>query len=127
MCRRTVRKMHRLPVLCIDFDGVILNRTGRFIVPHRIEGYMQPGARQAIELLMNKYEVIVHSCRCSTEYGAAAIEHWLNNNGIIVSSVARSKPLADVYIDDKALRHVSWLDTLKAIDEPLATGFEPQC
>ena len=121
---RSHRKRIRVPVLCIDFDGVIFQRTGRFVAPHILEGYPMPGAREAIDLLSNNYEVIVHSCRCATEQGAAAIEQWLRNNEFNVSSVARFKPYADAYIDDKGVRHESWFDTLRTISEPLSAEFQ---
>ena len=111
-------------MLCIDFDGVIFNRVGRFVAPHILNGKPMPGTRQAITLLANHFDLVVHSCRCATEAGASAIEQWLMDNEMPVSSVARYKPMAEAYIDDRGLRHEGWFSTLQAIREPLAAEFQ---
>lgn len=110
-----------LPVrrtICLDFDGVIHSyRTGW----SGIESIPDPpihGTQRAVQRLRQDYRVVVHSARCSTPEGRAAIERWLAKHNIEVDEVAEHKPPAMVYIDDRAIRFQgNWADTLTALAE----------
>ena len=61
------------------------------------------GTREAIQRLRKSFRVVIHSARCATEEGCAAIEAWLSKHEIEVDEVARFKPPAAVYVDDRAV------------------------
>lgn len=85
--------------VCVDLDGV-LNlydgwRGGDFFHPPR------PGAAEFLRRLReNNFRVIVFTIRW-----AAHVEEWLDRNGLrqFVDSVTDKKPVAHVYLDDRAV------------------------
>ena len=90
--------------ICLDFDGVLhWYRKGWH--DGTIYDDVTPGAQEAVDSLRAKgYEVVVHSTRCKTPDGALAVNNWLSTHGIKVDRVAETKPMAMVYVDDRALR-----------------------
>ena len=106
-----------MKTICLDFDGVIhLNR--RFVASTIIEDEPVQGAAHAIERLREQYKVVVHSCRCASDGGVDAIKDWLSLHGIEVDDVVDYKPLAEVYVDDRAVAFDGdWLATLDDISE----------
>jgi hypothetical protein len=108
------------PTICLDFDGVLY--TGRWEGPESLPDPPLPGTREALEWLSDDFRLVVHSCRCSTEQGRAAIWEWLRGHGLsdVVSDVVQEKPLARVYVDDRGFRFegdweglLQWLDFSK--------------
>jgi len=103
--------------ICLDFDGVV-HLNGRFVASTIIEGEPVPGVTHAIERLREQYKVVVHSCRCAADGGVDAIKDWLKLHGIEVDDVVDHKPMAEVYVDDRAVAFDGdWLATLDDIDE----------
>jgi hypothetical protein len=90
--------------VCLDFDGVLhLYRSawrGEAIIPD------PPihGTAQAVARLREQYRVVVHSTRCRTPEGRAAVAAWLREHAIEVDEVCEHKPPALVYVDDRAIR-----------------------
>lgn len=77
-----------------------------------------PGAREAISLLREQgHKIIVHSCN-----NPAYIEQWMNNHDIRFDSIwtGKGKPVADIYLDDRAIPHVNWQLSLSMITSTLA-------
>jgi len=102
--------------ICLDFDGVI-HLNARFVASTIIEGEPVPGVAHAIERLREQYNVVVHSCRCASDGGVDAIKDWLMLHGIEVDDVVDYKPLAEVYVDDRAVAFDGdWVATLDSID-----------
>jgi hypothetical protein len=92
-------------IICLDFDGVINLYKG-----WRNEGFnvildncVVKGTKEAIEKLRKDHLVIIHSTRCSHRGGKRAIKKWLKRHKIKVDKVCVNKPLADIYIDDRAI------------------------
>lgn len=110
--------MRGQPVLCIDFDGVLLLRSGKFRAPHIIEGELVPGAHAAVRSLFGRYTIVIHTTRALTPEGRRAVKAWLvqrDFGGMFVSVTAR-KVWADAYIDDRAVRFEGdWASTLAAV------------
>ncbi len=109
-------KKNRRPVICLDFDGVIhrhlLGWKGRSIIPD----VPVDGAREAIKRLRRRFVVVVHSGRCASEDGVAAIERWLEKHDIHVDMVCSDKPLAEMYVDDRAIQFQGgWEETMREI------------
>ena len=88
--------------ICLDFDGVI-HLNARFVASTIIVGEPVHGVTHAIERLREQYKVVVHSCRCASDGGVDAIKDWLMLHGIEVDDVVDYKPLAEVYVDDRAV------------------------
>lgn len=92
------------PIVVFDFDGVIHSYTsgwkGETVIPDPVV----PGIADEIARFRRfGYRVVVVSARCATIEGLAAVEDYLEKNGIIVDSVQKEKPPAICYIDDRAL------------------------
>ncbi len=113
-------------VAIIDFDGTLC----KFAFPD--VGPVEPDVKIALQLLKDAgYTIKIHSCRTATYWGndvergthIHAIynfmsEHDLPYDEIIINPVM-DKPIADVYIDDRAIRYENnWLE----IAEGLSSG-----
>lgn len=91
----------RLPVVAIDFDGVLARNTW----PSPALGEPDP---DAIEMVKHYYsrgcEVIVFTARPASHH--ERIRQWLAENSIFyaVYDVTNIKPVASVYVDDRAVR-----------------------
>ena len=104
-------------VVCLDLDGTLTKRVASL----DLLGELLPGARQAVEALRRLgYRIIVHTARPSSQ--ADRIREHLDGEGVPVDGVnadpravwETSKPLADLYIDDRALRfRGDWAATLR--------------
>ena len=85
-----------MAIIAIDFDHTLVNGD-------------QPieGARKAINLLREHgHKVVINSCN-----NLDWIKKVLDNNDIRYDKIyaeGSSKPIADIYIDDKAYRFTSW-------------------
>ncbi|HDY86677.1 MAG TPA: hypothetical protein ENH82_01005 [bacterium] len=97
-------------IAIIDFDGTLC----KFEFPK--VGPPEPGVKRAIERLKEKgYTIKIHSCRTAEYWGDAnerrihieLILKFLADNDIPYDEliVDMDKPIADVYIDDRAIRY----------------------
>lgn len=118
--------------VCVDFDGVIaelsedIAQFGRAI----------PGAAEAIrEIRRWGYRVIIHTARPATPEHALRLGAWLVDHDILFDEInlnsecewPTAKPLADLYIDDRALHFEGdWPATVRAarqrLLQPTTTG-----
>ena len=94
-------------IIAIDFDGVIHNRE-RPVKGKRL-GEPMAGAKETIERL--RYErsatIIVHSVWAKGS-GVKAIADWMDFYEIPYHKITNEKPNADIYLDDRAVRFVTW-------------------
>jgi hypothetical protein len=120
--------------IAVDFDGVIHNYTKGW-GNGTIYGEALPGAFLALQRLMDRDSVFIHTARkpsqvakwierqtsysieCTTWlprkwYGRR--EHFWNERGILL--VTDRKFPATIYIDDRALRFTSWEQTLAELN-----------
>ncbi len=114
--------------VCLDLDGTLTERVGHI----EALGAVLPGARQAVEALRRRgYRIIVHTARPSVQ--AERIREHLDGQGVPVDGVnadpraawETTKPLADLYIDDRALRfRGDWSATLREAEALL--GHRPE-
>jgi hypothetical protein len=91
--------------ICLDFDGVIhsYRRGWTGFVP---EDPPEPGAREFVQTLMNREaKVVVCSARCGVEKGCEATVAWLEKHGFPPVKVSHGKPIADYYVDDRAVKY----------------------
>ena len=96
------------PSIAVDFDGVL----------HIKDGIVQ-GAKEAIDQLKNQFKIIIYSARVCSENNIEKsmndIKQFLNQSDIYFDEISICKPVAQFYIDDRAIRFINWKDTLEQI------------
>lgn len=98
-------------VIAVDYDGVLHNT--HHPIPGRKLGPPMEGAKEAMQgLKAAGHTLIVHSCA-----PARVIADWMAYWQIPYSTIWQGvgKPKADCYVDDRALHHTSWEDTLRQL------------
>jgi len=116
-------------VVCIDLDGTLsemVDDPGPDGVPHSI-GDPIPDAKEGVEFIKRMgYRVVVWSAR--PEHQTRMIREWLELHAIPFDGVntdadgkwVSKKPVADLYIDDRAYRfNGSWPDAIHDVAEIL--------
>lgn len=107
--------------IAIDFDGVIHNFDKGYY-DGTCYGDPLPGALDAIKSLSEKFNIIIYSSKCLPDRplvngltGKQLVVDWLTKHNVLkyVRDVTHVKPRAKVYVDDKAVRFISWEQTLK--------------
>lgn len=104
--------MSKLLTIAIDFDGVIHD------YKKTEEGHCMgppiPGALEALKALWKaEHTVIIFTCRGdATEHVRAWFKHY---DCRYWDQITDLKPRADIYIDDKGLKFITWEGTLQAI------------
>lgn len=92
-----------MSVICLDFDGVLHDPT------NRDEGFRMgkpvEGALHAVEKLLRAgHTLVIHSCRARYASDRDHVQAWLAYFHFPPIHVVYTKPPADVYIDDRAVR-----------------------
>jgi histidinol phosphatase-like enzyme len=91
-----------------DLDGVLATEEKTF------EKSLAKPIQNNIDILNQLYDcghtIIIHTARGWAEFKMT--DNWLNANNIHRHSLVMGKPIADVYVDDKAL-NVNDIDKLK--------------
>ena len=104
-----------MTIICVDFDGVIYPNF-KYLGTTIIKGDPVPGAVNTLVKLAESFTVVVHSARCDTPEGVAAIRKYLDSIGLGAFEVLRDKPRAKIYIDDRAVCfNGDWARTLSEI------------
>ena len=108
------------PMVLIDFDGVLNSyesgwnddKGGATWLPDApVEG-----AKEAIEELSEKYEIVIFTTRAKTREGARAVRDWLTANDIYCDRITYEKEAAVLIIDDRAVTFKGdWSQTLKDV------------
>ena len=95
--------------LAIDFDGVI-HSYHKGWQEGELYGYVLPNAKETIDNLRKDFEIIIHTARIYDqktkqikEKEKQDLENWLIENEIYFDRI-EPKLIADIYIDDRALR-----------------------
>jgi hypothetical protein len=91
------------PTLLLDFDGVLHSYTSGWVCDEEIPDPPVPGAVEFVTEALERFEVVVHSGRCKSPEGIAAIEAWLAKWGFPPIPVLDYKPAAFLSIDDRAI------------------------
>ena len=109
--------------ICVDLDGTIcsISKDG-----HYAEASVLPGSIESLKKLQNEgHFIIIYTARrmrthrgdpiaAEEEIGDITRE-WLSVNGVPFDELIFGKPYAHVYIDDLAVEHSSWVETLENI------------
>jgi hypothetical protein len=111
----------RTGAICVDFDGVIAEFS------EDIQEFGPPisGAAEAMaELKSLGFKVIIHTARPANDDHIRALKDYLDRHGIAFDEMNTNsdchwkavKPLADFYIDDRAIRFEGdWNETLSQV------------
>lgn len=100
-------------ILAIDFDQVIHDKLHP-IVGRRM-GKPFPMSKSALERFKRHGDtIIIHTTMALTEGGKKAVEDWMKYYDIPYDRV-EPKVQADLYLDDKAIRHKDWMTTLDEV------------
>ena len=104
---------------CIDFDGTIVEGAFPKI------GKLKPGVVEAIEKLSKTFFIVVYSCRNNSELNSRGRRYYnemvafLKENKVPHDGVddgSRGKPIAEYYIDDRAIRfNDNWSEIAEAL------------
>lgn len=90
--------------LIIDLDGTICTEEKQF---SRALAKPLPGAIETINRLFDEGNIIIiYSARTWAEYEMTSA--WLINHGIKYHQLILGKPMGDYWIDDRAIKFVSW-------------------
>jgi histidinol phosphatase-like enzyme len=94
--------------IMVDLDGVISTEERVFDRPlaKPIEG-----AREALRVLKDAgHTIVIYTARGWAEYNYT--KHWLDQHGMVYDAIQRGKPIAHVWIDDRAIPFRNWKQTL---------------
>jgi hypothetical protein len=110
-------------VVAVDFDGVINSYISGWKGPTETDAPVLSAAESLQTLYNRGYKIIIFSTRANTREGIDAIREYLrkhteNNELADAIEVTAQKPIADMYIDDRAIPfNGDWEETLKRIEE----------
>jgi ribonucleotide monophosphatase NagD (HAD superfamily) len=103
--------MSRPKTIMVDLDGVLCTEEKFFERP-----LAQPldGAREGLrQLRAAGHTVVVYTARGWGEYKVT--KKWLDDHGFEYDGLHMGKPIADVWIDDRAVRFTNWADVLSQL------------
>jgi|SRR6185436_7540989 len=110
-------------ILYTDFDGVINSYTSGFdkANPTNLPDPPVPGAIEFLTCAVEKFHVVIFTCRMLQPESEQAIHNWLLKHGLsnnVADQIAFSctKRGADVYIDDRGFRFEGFFPTLEQLE-----------
>lgn len=100
--------MSKSITMMVDLDGVVATEENFF---ERSLAKPMPGAREALQKLHDAgHTIVIYTARGWGEYKYT--KAWLEENGMAYDQIHMGKPVAKVWIDDRALRFKNWDQTL---------------
>lgn len=97
--------------IIIDIDGTICTEERQFSRPLASP---LPGAVASVNALYDQgHTIILYTARTWAEWEVT--EHWLRTHGVKFHQLFMGKPVGDVWIDDRAIAHCNWDDTMATI------------
>lgn len=95
----------------VDLDGCVCTEERTF---ERALAEPVPGAREALlRLKQAGHTIVIYTGRGWPEYRMT--KKWLDDHGMVYDAIHMGKPIADVWIDDRAIRFGNWADVLSAL------------
>jgi uncharacterized HAD superfamily protein len=98
--------------IMVDLDGVVSTEERVFDRP-----LAKPidGAREALQKLKDAgHAIIIYTARGWAEYNVT--KHWLDQAGMPYDAIHMGKPIANVWIDDRAIKFENWDQTLEDLE-----------
>ncbi len=119
--------------VAVDFDGTIHNQEDR--EPGYRMGKPFPGAKWALDVLRTAgVRIVIHTLRARPsetvdgvrwDNSAQHVKDWLDYFDIPYDEVTALKPIADAYVDDKAVPFTGdWVHTLAEVRGMLTAARE---
>jgi uncharacterized HAD superfamily protein len=100
--------------IAIDIDGTIADTSRGYTPTGYILAEPMKGAQEAIAKLLDEgHEVIYYTAR--REQDRTITVMWLKKNNFPACPLEMEKLIADVYIDDRALKFRSWFKTMQIL------------
>lgn len=100
--------------LSVDFDGVIHDWRNRSTGKRM--GEPMNGAIDALDLIYEQgHKIIIYTVKASTPAGKEAVADWLDYFNIEYHDITATKPNADYYLDDRAIRFIDWDSALTSL------------
>ena len=106
--------MGRAKTIMVDLDGVLC--TEEMFLERPLAQPFAGAAAALRRLRAAGYVVVIYTARGWGEYRVA--KQWLDDHGFEYDGLHMGKPVADVWIDDRAIRFTDWDDTLKQLQVP---------
>ena len=95
--------------IMVDLDGVVSTEERVFDRPL---AKPIPGAREALRELKDAgHTIVIYTARGWAEYNVT--KHWLDQHGMVYDAIQMGKPIAHVWIDDRAITFQNWQQTLE--------------
>ena len=123
-----MKKAGETKTVAIDLDGTILDFDWDSWVSKQMNYFGQPkrGAIRALKLLQQRgFKIIIYTCRTNTRVNPQYTlgELWMMVEKILEQHkipfdevwVETGKPIADYYIDDRAIKFESWEQVMEEI------------
>lgn len=87
-------------VICVDLDGVITQ--GKHTYPNYSECEVNLVSVSALKHIKSLgHLIVIWTARWDED--RSLTEKWLKDNGVYYDELIMNKPLADIYIDDRAM------------------------
>ena len=100
-------------VILVDFDGTLHDI--KHPVPGRRMGPPMPGAKEAMDILKQRGNTLIVFSVRGYEPHRKVLADWLDYYQIPYDDITNIKVQCDWIIDDRAIRHISWANTLLKI------------
>ncbi len=105
--------MSKPRTIMVDLDGVVCTEETTFERP-----LAQPiaGAKEALaQMRAAGHTVVIYTARGWAELKAT--KKWLDDHGMQYDAIHMGKPIAHIWIDDRAIQFTSWEETLKKLGQ----------
>ena len=96
--------MNSKKVVFVDLDGTLCSEEKTF---ERSLAKPLPGAREALDRMRRDgHTIVIWTARGWEQYRMT--KDWLDRNDLCYDEILMGKPIADVFIDDRAQRFEGW-------------------
>jgi ribonucleotide monophosphatase NagD (HAD superfamily) len=97
--------------IMVDLDGVVSTEERVFDRPL---AKLIPGAREALRALKDAgHTIVIYTARGWAEYNYT--KAWLDQHDVPYDAIQMGKPIAHVWIDDRAIRFRKWEQALEEL------------
>lgn len=102
-----------MQTIAFDFDGVIHSYVSGWKGADVIPDPPVVGIAEVMKILMDDgYRIVIFSTRAGSAGGVLAMTNYLNHYDIPYHEITDSKPMATVYVDDRAIQFKGQITTL---------------